>query len=162
MFRGTISPYILFSLAIGTCFGIIEWFSPISGMLNTIFTIQNSGMVYAVWVITPVMITAYVSVVTKRALIGYIAANAFLLAAIAGYYGSYIIDLLFLNTNELLSDLHYATIDWSHFTVFVVHHIGPEMMQWTAAALGLGVILGAFAAVVVTLLERVERMRAVG
>lgn len=35
-------------------------------------------------------------------------------------------------------------------------------MQWTAAALGLGVILGAFAAVVVTLLERVERMRAVG
>lgn len=35
-------------------------------------------------------------------------------------------------------------------------------MQWTVAALGLGLFLWAFAAIVVALLERVERARSAG
>lgn len=40
--------------------------------------------------------------------------------------------------------------------------LGPEMMQWTVAALGLGLFLWAFAAIVVALLERVERAQSAG
>ena len=144
---------------LGVAFGISEWFYSILGVVYALTGFQNPSFVYITWAGLPTIIVIYESVRTRRALLAYIAANLFLITAVLGYYASYVFDVLFLNSNELLQGLHYTTLDWTQFSGFVISDIGSNIVEWTTISLALGLVLGLLARIIVAVLAYVDTSR---
>ncbi|MCG8348753.1 MAG: hypothetical protein MI924_13365 [Chloroflexales bacterium] len=145
---------------LGALFGVSEWFYSLRAVVYALIALPyNPVYVYITWIVLPAVIVVYESVRTRRVLFAYLAANVFLIMAVQLYYASYVFDLLFLNTNELLRDLHYETINWPSFIRFVRTDIGSKAAEWTLASLALGFALGFLALIIVALLKYIDRIR---
>ncbi len=141
----------------GALFGVYQWVGSGLGIISALTPTRL--LPYVTWASIPTVITILFSITTRRVAVSSGMTNIFLVTALLFYYVSYAVDLLFFNTNELLVDLHYETLQWTSFSAFIRGSILSELVEKLILALPLALALAGLSVIIIRICAFMERQR---